>query len=132
MEVKTDFQQYRLFVATVFSCSFMIAFICGMFIVVVMPHWPRAAYAGLVLGVSAVAGGIVSVAWYQEAPHLLGWGLSYMVGHFGAQALGGIGAVFFGRPLARLGVQMFLPPAVRPRLAFLWLADGKPPPSPGV
>jgi len=46
------------------------------------------------------------------------------------QAFGGVAGVFLGRPLARLTVRIVLPPGVRPRLAYLWLADNKPFPRP--
>jgi hypothetical protein len=108
----------------------MIAFSCGLFAVVALPHWRRVAYVGVMLAMPIVVGCLVAIGWAHDAPHLLDWGLPYVGAHAGLQLLGGVAGVIFGRPLARLAVHIFLPPSVRPRLAYLWLADGKPLPRP--
>ena len=126
LEVDTGYRDYKLFVTTILSCSFLAALGCGAFVVVVFPHWRRVGYTGLVLVMPIVAGGIVAVVWSQQAPHLFGWGLPYVAAHVCVQLLGGLGGITFGRPLARLAVRVILPPSVRPRLAYLWLADDKP------
>jgi hypothetical protein len=125
LEVKADFPEYKLFVTLILTGSFMIAFSCGLFAVVVLPHWRRVAYVGLMLAMPIVVGCLVAIAWAHDAPHLFDWGLPYVGAHTGLQLLGGVVGVIFGRPLARLAVHIFLPPSVRPRLAYLWLADGK-------
>jgi hypothetical protein len=130
LEVDTDYPEYEFFIGSILFGSFMIAFACGMFAVIAMPHWHRAAYAGLILAMPLVAGGVVAAIWRYDAPHLFLWGMPYIAAHAGSQLLGGLAGIAFGRPLARLGIQVFLPPSVRPRLAFLWLADGKPFPRP--
>ena len=130
LEVRTEYHHFKLFIAFVLFISFLLAFSGGMFIVVTVPHWPWAAYCGLVLSISATASGIVAVSWNQEAAHLLVWGLTYIVGHFTVQVLGGVTGVTFGRALARITVRTFLPPSIRPRLAFLWIVDGKALPRP--
>ncbi len=132
LEVYTEFPEYEFFIAAIVLGSFMIAFTCGMFAVIAMPHWPRAAYAGVMLAMPVIAGVVVAVMWKYEAPHLLLWGMPYIAAHAGAQLVGGLAGITFGRPLGRLAVRIFLPPSVRPRLAFLWLADGKPSPRPQV
>ncbi len=85
--------------------------------------------AAVVLALPIVAGVVVAVAWHYEAPHLLEWGLRHLTAHACLQLLGGTVGVVFGRPFARLTVRILLPPGVRPRLAYLWLADRKPFPS---
>ena len=125
LEIDTGYEPYRLFVSTVLLGSFAVAFACGMFLVVLFPHWRRVAYVAVVLGTPQVAGALIAVAWHQQAPHLFAWGLPYVAAHAGVQTLGGMMGVAFGRPLARLGVRILLPPSVRPRLAYLWLVDGK-------
>ena len=125
-----DYPDYRLFITAVTACSIGIAFVCGALAVVMLPHWPRAAGIGLVVALPLVAGSFVGLAWNYEAPHLLGWGLQYIGAHAGVQVLGGVIGVIVGRPLARLAVQILLPSGVRPRLAYLWLADHKPFPNP--
>ncbi len=126
LEVKADFEMYRSFMAFMLGSSCATAFFVGAFMVVVCPHWPRIAYAGLLTAMPLVACGMVAYGWYQEAPHLFDWGLPYVASHAGAQLLGGFLAIALGRAAARLTVRIFLPPSVRPRVAYLWLVDGKP------
>lgn len=129
LEVKTDFEMYRTFVAFVLGSSLAVAFFVGAFMVVICPHWPRIAYASLLTTMPLVACGIVAFGWYQEAPHLLDWSLPYIASHAGAQLLGGFLGIALGRAAARLTVRIFLPPSVRPRFAYLWLVDHKPLPA---
>ena len=129
LEVNEDDPESELFVILILAGSFGIAFVCGMLAVVALPHWRRPAYAALVLGMPVMAGGVAATAWNHEAPHLFDWGLQHVVAHTGVQLLGGLAGIIFGRPLARLAVHILLPPGVRPRLAYLWLADNKPFPS---
>jgi len=126
LEIRTNYEYYGFFIGSVLAVSLTTAFLCGVFTVVVCPHWHRAAAAGLLLAMPVAAGIIVAVIWKHEAPHLYNWGIPYMIAHAGAQLLGGMLGITFGRPFARLVVRIFLPPGVRPKLAYLWLADGKP------
>ena len=126
LEVMEDYPYYGRFITLIVGSSFLIALVGGIFAVVVFAHWPRVAYVALVLAMPALATGMVALVWSHEAPHLFMWGLQYIAAHLGAQLLGGMAGITFGRPLARLGVRIILPPSVRPRLAFLWLADNKP------
>ena len=130
LQINRDYADYELFVTTIIAVSFLVAFGVGLFTVVVVPHWRRRAYAGLVLVMPVVAGVLVALIWSKEAPHLFGWGLLYVTAHTGVQMLGGLAGIILGRPVARLAVRIFLPPGVRPKLAFLWLADNKPLPAP--
>jgi len=130
LEVDPDYRDYQLFITTILISSFVIALVSGLFVVVVFPHWRRAAYVGLMLVFPVVAGGLVAGSWSYQAPHLFGWGLPYVAAHVGVQLLGGLAGITFGRALARLLVRILLPSSVRPRLAYLWLADGKPLPRP--
>ena len=130
LQVNQDYRDYELFVTTILSVSLLVAFGVGRFTVVVVPHWRRRAYAGLVLAMPVVAGALVALIWSKEAPHLFDWGLPYIAAHTGVQMLGGLAGIILGRPVARLAVRIFLPPGVRPKLAFLWLADNKPLPAP--
>ncbi|MHC4695185.1 MAG: hypothetical protein ACYTFA_00415 [Planctomycetota bacterium] len=132
LEVNEDHPESKLFVNFMLTCSFAIGFVSGMLAVVVLPHWRRPAYAALVLVMPVLAGAVVATVWYHEAPHLFDWGLQHVASQSGMQLLGGLAGIIFGRPLARLGVHIFLPPGVRPRLAYLWLADNKPFPSRGL
>ena len=130
LEVQTDFEFYKSFIAAVLGCSLAIAFACGMLAVVVFPHWRRIAYVALILTMPFVAGSLVAVGWSQEAPHLFAWGMSFVTAHALVQMLGGVLGIALGRPAARLAIRIFLPPSVRPRLAYLWLVDDKPFPKP--
>lgn len=128
--VDADYRGYKPFVASVLMASFLSAFALGLFAVIVLPHWRRGAYVGLALVLPLVVAVVVAIAWSYEAPHLLHWALAYVAAHAAAQLVGGMAGITFARPLARLTVQIMLPPGVRPRLAYLWLADGKPLPRP--
>lgn len=128
LEVYTDFEEHDLFITVVLGSSFLIAFSGSVLLVVCCPHWRKAAYIAVATFLPLAAGGVVAFAWHYEAPHLFAWGLQYMSVNAAAQVIGAILGVMLGRPLARLAVRILLPPGVRPRLAFLWLADGKPPP----
>ncbi|MCP4250345.1 MAG: hypothetical protein GY778_25155 [bacterium] len=126
VEIREGYPQYGMFVALVLTCSYLLAYLCGLWAVVILPHWRRAAYLGLVLVTPLLIFGIVAVAWNQEAPHLLYWGLIHLGAHAGAQVAGGVTGVLMGRPVARLALRVLLPPSLRPRLAYLWMVDGKP------
>ncbi|MCP4592730.1 MAG: hypothetical protein GY842_18500, partial [bacterium] len=128
LEVTEDPEMYNLFMTLVMTGSFVTAFVTALAAVIVFHHWRRVAYLPLVLGLPLVATVIVATTWLYEAPHLFDWGLSYLLIHLGVQFLGALIGVQFGRPFARGVVRVFLPPNLRPKLAFLWLADGKPPP----
>ena len=130
LEVNTEYPGYEFFIAWILLGSFMIAFAGGMFAVIAMPHWRRGAYAGLMLAMPVIAGVVVAVVWENDSPPLFSWGIPYIAAHAGAQLLGGLAGIACGRPLGRLAVRVCLPPSARPRLAFLWLADGKPFPRP--
>lgn len=127
---RENFSDYGFFMTLMISGSFLLAFIVSTGAVVVFPHWPRVAYAAVALSMPVIIGGIVTYGWSQGAPLLLGWGLRYTALHAGVQMLGGLTGAFIGRSAARLVVRVFLPPGVRPRLAYLWHADGKPYPRP--
>ena len=130
LEVRTDYPEYTLVVTLMLACSLAIAFVGGMVAAVVFPHWRKTACGVPVLGLPIAAGVIVALTWTHEAPHLFDWGMRYVGAHAGVQLFGGLAGIIFGRPLARLGVWILLPPSVRPRLAFLWLTDDKPIPGP--
>jgi hypothetical protein len=125
LRIDTEYPDYWLFITAILALSFATAFACGAFIAVTCPHWPRVAYWGLVLGMPLVAGAFVAVGWHYEAPHLFTWSQRYLASHAAMQMLGGLLGVAWGRPLARLTVRITLPPGLRPRLAYLWAADGK-------
>lgn len=126
LEIRPEMPDDKAFITAMLIASLATAFACGMFAVVVLPHWPRVAYVAVLMAMPIVANGIVTFAWFHEAPHLFGWGLLHVWAHAGVQLAGGLAGIWFGRPLARLTVQIFLPPVIRPKLAYLWLADAKP------
>lgn len=125
LEVLSNMPDYMLFASVVLATSVALGFVVGLLAAVLCPHWRRFAGAALALAMPLVAGGIIAMTWHYEAPHLLGWGMSYIAAHAGVQVFGGLLGIIFGRPVARTIVRVFLPPSVRPRLAYLWLADGK-------
>jgi hypothetical protein len=132
LEVKQDVPYYAWFAVAMLGISFALGLSCAGLVVVACPHWHRAAYLALALSVTLAANAVVMVAWRVDAPHLMVWALPYVAAHAAAQCFGGLAGVMFGRPVARLIVRIVLPPGIRPRLAYLWHADGKPFPRPAT
>lgn len=130
LEVQTDIPYYEWFVGSVMGVSCLIAMVSGLIAVVVFPHWRWFASLALVFGLSIGAAAIITLSWRFEAPELLGWSAPYIGGHLCAQLFGGAVGVTIGRPMARLIVRVIFPPSIRPRLAYLWHADGKALPTP--
>ncbi|MGD2108774.1 MAG: hypothetical protein PVI86_05220 [Phycisphaerae bacterium] len=128
LEVRPESETDRAFLVFILGMSCVTAFFVGSFLTVVCPHWPRWVAAIVVALMPVIGCGIVAVVWSYEAPHLVRWGLPHIGWHAGLQLFGGLAGVVVGRAAARLGVTIFLPPSVRPRLAYLWFADRKPPP----
>ena len=126
LEIDTEYRFYRSFISSILFGSFGLAFLLGLFIVVVLPHWRKIACNGLAVGIPLIAGLLIAGSWYYDAQHLFEWGLPYMIAHAGVQCLGGLLGVALGRPVARLAVCLVFPASVRPRLSYLWLADNKP------
>ncbi len=120
----------NLFIGFMYMVSFLVAFASGTLAVVVFPHWRRSAYIALVFAFPLIAATIATVVWRNEGRDLWIWGMQHIVAHAGTQLFGGILGVLLGRPFARAAVTILLPPSIRPRLAYLWLADNKPFPSP--
>lgn len=120
--------EYAMLMSYVLSASFGLGLGGAIVAVVVFPHWRRWGYAVLALGVPAGVALAMSAFWYQQAPHLVRWGMPIISGHMVAQMLGGLSGVFGGRPLARLLTRLVLPPRLRGAVAFLWTVDGKNPP----
>jgi hypothetical protein len=125
LEVWTDMPDHDKFIAAILTGSTSVAFVFGLLMVVVMAHWRKLAYYAVALSVPLLVACIAVIIWREEAPHLLGWSLTYIAAHAGANILGASLGVTFGRPIARLAVRIFIPPTLRPRLAYLWIADGK-------
>jgi hypothetical protein len=125
LEVTPDYPQYKLILGTMLGCSLAMGFAGGMLAVVAFPHWRKIYCAALVAGLPIAAGVVVALGWNYEAPHLFDWGAWHFGAHAVTQVLGGLAGVVFGRPAARLAARILLPPAVTPKLAYLWLADGK-------
>ena len=116
---------FKKFIAAILAASGSVAFVVGLLTVVVMAHWRKIAYYAVALAVPVLIACIATMLWHAEAPHLLGWSLTYIAAHAVANMLGASLGMTFGRPIARLAVRIFVPPSLRPRLAFLWIADGK-------
>jgi len=120
--------EYVIFLAMmlVFSCLLGAIIIGGA--TVVFPHWRRLAYVGMTPIVPLIVATVITLVWMHEAPGLFDWGLRVTAAHAGVHLVGGLLGAFAGRAAVRTIVRVMLPPGVRPRLAFLWLADGKQPP----
>lgn len=120
---------YVPFMAAITAASFALAFATGTVLVVAFHHWPRWVYPVVALSGTVIATFVVRLIWLDDSPHLIDWGMPRILYHGGVQCAAGLAGVLLGRPLSRLAVIVLLPPRLRPALSFLWLADGKPPPS---
>ncbi len=125
LEVAEAYPGYKLVLSLMLGTSLLLGLVLGTYLVVVAPHWSRAAYMVVAISVPLLVGLGVGFAWSREAPHLFGWGMLFVMTHTAAQLLGWMLGVTFGRPIARLTVRIVLPPGIRPRLAYLWHADRK-------
>jgi hypothetical protein len=121
-------EYWAWFLVAVISASAGLAFTGAWLIVVACHHWRKLGYVALAILAPIIPAVIVWLVWRDEAPHLLDWGTRYIAAHLATQWCAALIAVFAGRPLARLLVRVLLPARARTALAFLWLADGKPPP----
>lgn len=94
------------------------------------------------LAIMAVAAGfsvLVVMAWIDERARGWSWsgyataintlGPGLLIGALAVQAVVLIMGLMIGRPVVRWLLCILLPPRLRSPLAFLWLADGLPPPS---
>jgi len=129
-EVWTDMPHRGWFIALVLTASGAVAFVSGLLIRVLMPHWRRTACVVVLVAIPSLIWIMAVLIWRDEEPHLLRWGMAHLSTHAAAQVLGGLTAVALGRPFARLLVRIFIPPTLRPRLAYLWMVDGKAFPKP--
>ncbi len=118
------------FVTIVGVLSFANGAILGVGVVTLAYHWRRRRYFLLVLVIPTLVAAVIFSMWCVEAPHLMSFGLVFILGHVGAYILGGGLGVTFGRPLARAAIRAILPPRFWPVLGDLWLVDQKPLPQP--
>ncbi len=128
-EVRESDPLDRLFIALMQGISFALGFVLLLLAVVVFHHWRRWGYLVPAVLVPIVTGVLAWYIWSVECPHLIDWAEPTFVRQAAANLAGGLTGILLGRPFARLLVTLTLPGKLRQVLAFLWLADGKPPPA---
>ena len=128
-EVRESDPLDRLFIAVMQGTSFALGFVLLLLAVVVFHHWRRWGYLVPAVLVPIVTGVLAWYIWLVECPHLIDWAEPTFVRQAAANLAGGLAGILLGRPFARLLVTLTLPGRLRQVLAFLWLADGKPPPA---
>lgn len=131
-QVREEMRQYGAFMALMLGLAFALGFALAALMTITMHHWPRWGYLGPVIVVPVVAGLLTFYIWGNDYAHLRDWAVRYILLDGAANLLGGLVGVLCGRPFARLLATLILPPRVRQVVAFLWLADGKLPPSVAV
>lgn len=129
LQVRPEYPDYSLFMGLVTAGSFGVTLVAALIILVVFHHWRRWICVLVVLAGPLAAAVVVSMVWREEARHLFSWGIGYIGYHMIVQMVGGLTGVVFGRSLARGLVRAFVPPTWRAPLAYLWLVDGRTPPS---
>jgi len=123
-----DFPYRRLVIATLLVVAGQLGFCLVAWVAVVAHHWRRWGYWILASLPPLGVGGLVWYIWAHDFPLLRDWATPYVVGLTLANVVGGALGVYLGRPAMRLVLRLTLPPRIRQTLAFLWIADGKPPP----
>jgi hypothetical protein len=131
-EVREYYPYYRAFMALMHTISFTLGFLLSLMAVVVFHHWRRWGYLVPALFVSITTGLLTWYIWLIECPHLLDWAESIIVRQSAAHLAGALTGILLGRPFARLLATLMLPQRLRQVLAFLWLVDGKRPPTVGA
>ena len=126
--VAAEFEYYELFMAVVGGGSSALGFVALGLITIVCHHWRRRGYVILAIFQCTAVTAVVWAMWFERAPYLVDWALQYILGLALLSLIGALGAVWLGRPFARLVVRMVLPPRAQCVLAFLWLTDGLQPP----
>ncbi|MGD8451854.1 MAG: hypothetical protein PVJ57_08550 [Phycisphaerae bacterium] len=96
---------------------------------VALAHWRRWWYLAPLVLISLGAGLIAWLAWCDDAANLEAWSRPYIASQTAAHLVGGLAGILWGRPLARGIVRVLLAPRHRGLFTYLWLADGKPPPT---
>jgi hypothetical protein len=131
-EVREYYPYYRAFMALMHASSFGLGFLLTLIAVVVLHHWRRWGYLVSAVFVSLATGLLTWYVWSIECPHLLDWSEPIIARQSAAHLAGALTGILLGRPFARLLATLMLPGKLRQVLAFLWLVDGKRPPTVGA
>jgi hypothetical protein len=110
--------------------SVVLGFITAMACVSLLWHWPKRRYGWLVI-VAIISAGLAMIPFgtADEFQFARLDCLLHVLSQAGLQMLGMLGGILLGRPLARQIARTIIPPKPRQALAFLWLVDGKKPPT---
>ncbi len=109
--------------------SIGLALLTAVVTVVLLPHWPRWIYPLYMLGIGLLAAVCVQATVYIERPDLFDSRLPITAIITCAYLVSGVAGAVFGRPLARLMLNVLLPPRLREPFAYLWQVDGRIPPT---
>ena len=126
-QVREPDWETRLFLWLMRGLSFVVGYALVLLVAVAAHHWPRWAYVIPPLLAGCGAGVLAWIGVRYDMPDLLEWARPVVVVQAAVFVAGGLVAVPTARPLARLAASILLPPRLRQVVAFLWLADGKPP-----
>jgi hypothetical protein len=112
------------------SASLLLGLIAGILCVTLLWHWPRHRYFYSVI-VALIPASLISIPFTTsiEYVHLRDQCIERSSTQVGFQCLGILLGIMFGRAISRGIIQSIIPPKPRQALAFLWLVDGKNPPS---
>ena len=102
---------------------------------VAMPHWRRWGYVCFAVGWPMISilifHGLIwreNYNWRMVTVDLMNWHMKTAISIEVIAIVGGLVAVWLGRPVARGLIRVIIPPKRRGAFAYLWLADGKTPP----
>jgi hypothetical protein len=115
----------------VFICvSITLAFILGMLIVTFLWHWPKWRYIAAII-LPMIAAGFVLFSFLTDETYstIRNWAIARVTLILAVQCAAVLLGVLLGRKISRTIARSIIPPKPRQMLAFLWIADGKVPPS---
>jgi hypothetical protein len=110
--------------------SSLLGFLLGMLLVTFLWHWSRRRYIAAIIFPMIAAGFVLFNFLTDESYNTLrNWLIGRVILIVAVQCAAVLLGVTLGRKLSRTIARSIIPPKPRQMLAFLWIADGKPPPS---
>jgi hypothetical protein len=110
--------------------SSLLGFLLGILLVTFLWHWPRWRYIGAML-FPIIASGFTFFSFLTDDSYhpIRNWVIGRLLMMLAIQCAAVLLGVLLGRKISRTIARSIIPPKPRQMLAFLWIADGKLPPS---
>jgi hypothetical protein len=110
--------------------SILLGFLAGTLLVTFLWHWSRRRYIVGILLPMIAAGFLIGIYCLDDQYELCrAWCVRRLLTTITIQIAGIFLGILLGRKVSRTIANMVIPPKPRQMLAFLWIADGKAPPT---